>query len=226
MRPDTINLNIEEHYTPEEKAEIAVKLAQQIADREQVKLDKQASDAAFNERLKKADAEISELAKRYNKGCETAVIGCAIRYNIPEPGKKSYFRMDTEELIETHEMNWGEKQEELQLNLTEQSPEATPETPSLRSAKIERVDLRRCSRRDREASRTPFDPQLSRHWPRHAASFEDGHLAPHRASKALYEARKERESTSGVGEQLLRSKKGEMRNGKGKSLRYFGDGWA
>lgn len=117
MRPDTITLAIEEKYSLEEKAEIAEKMACAIADRETTKLDKSASDAAFNERLKKAEAEISELAKRYNKGCEVAQIGCDIRYNDPEPGKKSYYRMDRSELVETHEMNWEEKQGEIQFNL-------------------------------------------------------------------------------------------------------------
>src|SRR4051812_6827937 len=128
MLLDTTTLAIEEKYSLEEKAGIAQDLASKIADRETTKLEKSASDAAFNERIKKADAEISELAKRYNKGCEVAQIGCDIRYNDPEPGKKSYYRMDRNELVETHDMNWEEKQGEIQFHLPQtEAPAETPE---------------------------------------------------------------------------------------------------
>src|SRR4051812_32190583 len=126
MLPDTITLAIEEKYTPEEKAEIAQQLATAIADRETIKVEKSESDAVFNGRLKTCDAQISEFAKRYNKGCEVAQIGCDIRYNDPEPGKKSYYRMDRGELVETHEMNWEEKQGEIQFNIPQtETPEVT-----------------------------------------------------------------------------------------------------
>lgn len=132
MRADSITLAIEEKYTPEEKAEIAGKLATAIADRAQVKLDKSASDAAFNERLKKHEAEIEDLAKRYNKGCEVAQIGCDIKYDTPEPGKKSYVRFDNGEVAEVHDMNWEEKQETIQFPLAEQKPPC--EHPSVSSS--------------------------------------------------------------------------------------------
>lgn len=125
MRPDTITLAIEEKYTPEEKAEIAEQLARAIAELETVSGEKKVSDAAFNERIKRCDTQITELAKRYNKGCEVAQIGCDIRYDDPEVGKKSYYRMDRNELVETHDMSWEEKQETLQFPLTN-SKEAKP----------------------------------------------------------------------------------------------------
>src|SRR5689334_20440924 len=98
MRADTIVLAIFENYTPEEKAEIATKMAQAQSDLEGVEVEKKVSDAAFNERIKKLAADVSTLAKSYNKGGETAQIGCDIRYDHPEPGKKSYVRMDSGEV--------------------------------------------------------------------------------------------------------------------------------
>jgi hypothetical protein len=122
MRPDSIVLAIFEKYTPEEMAETAGKLAIALADLENVHSEKKVSDASFNERAKKLQADISTFAKLYNKGGEQAQIGCDIRYDNPEPGKKSYFRMDTAELVETHDMSWEEKQETIQFPLAESSP--------------------------------------------------------------------------------------------------------
>jgi hypothetical protein len=95
-------------------------MAQAQSDLENVEAEKRVSDAAFNERIKKFAADVSALAKKYNKGGETAQIGCDIRYDHPEPGKKSYFRMDRNELVETHDMSWEEKQETIQFPLAEQ----------------------------------------------------------------------------------------------------------
>ena len=126
MRADTITLAIFEKYEPAEKTEIADKLAQAQADMETVELEKKVSDSAFNDRIKKLSADVSTLAKQYNKGGETAQIGCDIRYDHPAPGQKSYFRMDRAELVETHDMSWDEKQETLQFPLS-----AAPDAPTI-----------------------------------------------------------------------------------------------
>jgi hypothetical protein len=122
MRPDTITLMVEEKYTAEELAEIASKMAGAIAEVEAITGEKKTSDAAFNARLKKADEQVSALARQYNKGCEVAQIGCDIRYDMPEIGKKSYIRMDTGETVEVYDMNWEEKQDTLQFPLTPAEP--------------------------------------------------------------------------------------------------------
>jgi hypothetical protein len=122
MRPDTITLAIEEKYKPEELAEIAKNMALAIAEVETITGEKKVSDAAFNERLKKADAQVTTLARSYNKGTEVAQIGCDICYDVPEVGMKSYIRMDTGETVAVHEMNWEEKQETIQFPLTPSEP--------------------------------------------------------------------------------------------------------
>lgn len=128
MRPTEITLAVFEKYQPAELAEVAQKMAQAQSDMESAEAEKKVSDGVFNERIKTHAAEVSELAQRYNKGGETAQIGCTIRYDIPEVGKKSYIRMDTEETVEVHDMTPGEKQETLQFPLTasESKPEETP----------------------------------------------------------------------------------------------------
>lgn len=117
MRPDTITLAIEEKFSAEDKAEIAEQLACAVAELETIYGEKKESDAVFNGRIKSTDNRITELAKRYNKGCETAQIGCDIRYDSPEAGQKQYVRMDTGEVVETHPMNWEEKQDTIQFPL-------------------------------------------------------------------------------------------------------------
>lgn len=138
MRADSITLAIFEKYSPEEMTTAAQQMAQAISDYETVEVEKKVSDAAFNERMKKLSAAVSELAKKYNKGGETAQIGCDIRYDHPEPGKKSYFRMDRNELVETHDMSWEEKQETIQFPLAETAaPE--PSVSDISTAELEKL---------------------------------------------------------------------------------------
>lgn len=130
MRPDSITLAIFEKYTPEELATTATAMAQAQSDMETAESEKKVSDGVFNERIKQHAAKVSELAQKYNKGGETAQIGCTIRYDIPEIGKKSYVRMDREETIEIHDMTLEEKQETLQFPLTAaKTEEPKPEEP-------------------------------------------------------------------------------------------------
>ena len=89
MRPEEITLAIFEKYTPAELTTTASEMAQAIADKETAETEKKMSDGVFSERIKTHAAKVSELAQRYNKGGETAQIGCKIRYDIPVAGKKS-----------------------------------------------------------------------------------------------------------------------------------------
>lgn len=125
MRPDSITLAIFEKYKPEEFAEVAKQMVAAQVEMETAENEKKTSDSVFNERIKKHAASVSELAQKYSKGGETAQIGCHIRYDIPSPGKKSYVRMDTEQIVETHDMTSEEKQETFQFPLT--ATEANPE---------------------------------------------------------------------------------------------------
>jgi hypothetical protein len=117
MREDTIIREIKEEYTPEEVSAMGKKLAGKMADMEAVQSEKSAADASFNERKKVLQSEAETLYRQINKGYEMAQIGCDIRYNDPSPGQKSYYRMDTSAHVETVNMSWEEKQEELQFNL-------------------------------------------------------------------------------------------------------------
>jgi len=133
MRPESITLAIFEKYSAEELATTAAAMAQAQSDLESVEIEKKSSDSVFKERINTHAAQVSELAHKYNKGGETAQIGCTIRYDIPTVGKKSYLRMDSEETVEVHDMSLQERQETLQFPLgssseEQQSPE-TGETP-------------------------------------------------------------------------------------------------
>lgn len=119
MRAESITLELREKYTIEEKAEIADKLATAIADLDGIENDKSTANAEYNKQIKEKQAEIADFARKYNEGGELAQIGCEIRYDTPEPGKKSYFRYDNRELISTHDMSFEEKQETLQFPLAQ-----------------------------------------------------------------------------------------------------------
>jgi hypothetical protein len=134
VRPDSITLAIFEKYSPEEMTATAQKLVQALTEKETAETEKKLSDAAFKERINKHEAEAADCAKRYAKGGETAQIGCAIRYDVPKVGQKSYIRMDREEVVEVHDMSLEEKQETLQFPLTA-SADAPQEVPPPRKTK-------------------------------------------------------------------------------------------
>jgi hypothetical protein len=152
MRPDSITLAIFEKYSPEELAETAQKLVQALTEKTSAETEKKMSDSVFNERIKKHEAEAEECAKRYSKGGETAQIGCSIRYDMPSVGKKSYIRMDREEVVEVHDMSLEEKQETLQFPLTasadaeakppkKQKPKAPPEPEEVAPIEVQTSEL-------------------------------------------------------------------------------------
>jgi hypothetical protein len=117
MREDTVTRQIKEEFASAELVEMGKKLAGKMADLETVASDKKAADATFNERKQVLASEAETLYRQINKGYEMAQIGCDIRYNDPAPGQKSFYRMDTSAHVETVEMTWEEKQEEIQFNL-------------------------------------------------------------------------------------------------------------
>lgn len=129
MRLEEITIAIFEKYSPDELATTAAAMAQAQSDLEGVEAEKKMSDSVYKERINKHAAEVSELAKKYVKGGETAQIGCKIRYDIPAPGQKSYIRFDTEETVEVHDMTTEEKQETFQFPLTAAAAEQQP-TPA------------------------------------------------------------------------------------------------
>jgi hypothetical protein len=135
MRQDTINKEIREDFTDADKIEMGAALAEKLVAIQAVEAEKKSADSVFNERRKVLESEVESLATRYNKGYEMAVVGCDIRYNDPAPGQKSYYRMDTAQLVETLEMSWEEKQEELQFNI----PPAVQPTKEEVSAELDKM---------------------------------------------------------------------------------------
>lgn len=109
MRPDTITLAIEEKYSAEEKAQIAQQLACAVADAAQIANEKKDSDKAFNARISEAETKFNDL--------------------VPEVGKKSFFRKDTEALVETRDMSPEERQEDLQFPTEPKKPKTNGKTP-------------------------------------------------------------------------------------------------
>jgi len=126
MRSDTITLSLKCPFSPEKLRDMADKLTRAINTREEIEEEKKASNAAFKSRLEEYEKEIVPLARAYAKSYEMADVLCDIRYNDPEPGKKTYYRMAPSEAVETHDMTWEEKQEEIQFNLpADAAPSAT-----------------------------------------------------------------------------------------------------
>jgi hypothetical protein len=116
MRPDTLTENIRCDFTAEQLKETADTLAQRLTELDNVREAKRSADKDFNAAIERLAGEVSLLARTYSKGYEMRDVECDIRYNHPEPGKKTIVRMDTSEELRTEDMSWEEKQEELPLD--------------------------------------------------------------------------------------------------------------
>lgn len=132
MRPDTSRESIRCDYTPEEMVATASALAERVNELQALREAKKASDATFNSQIEVVTTAVISLAKKYSKGYEMRELDCDIRYNTPEPGKKTIYRTDTAEAIQ--DMTWEEKQEEMQFNLPPEKPPETEIPPPSESA--------------------------------------------------------------------------------------------
>lgn len=126
MRDKTITRALRCNFDASSMAEIAKKLASEVTEIQTIEEEKKVSNSAYKSRIDAHTEEMNSLASRYNKGHELKDIECDIRYNDPESGKKTIYRMDTAEPVETLEMSWEEKQDELQLNILP-ADEPTPD---------------------------------------------------------------------------------------------------
>lgn len=120
MRPDTVTKQLKTPFSDGEMQDTAKALVDEITALENTENEKKAEQSAFKERIDRHTAAISELSHKYAKGYEMKDVECDIRYNNPEPGKKTLIRMDTGETVETVEMTQEERQEEIQFNLESQ----------------------------------------------------------------------------------------------------------
>lgn len=107
--------NLRVLYTDAERLDLGRKLAGAYQDIEQVNKDFDSVKADFKARITSHEAKITDLAGKVNNGFRIEEVKCEWRFDLPEKGKKSLYRLDTNELVETVEMTGADLQSQLPL---------------------------------------------------------------------------------------------------------------
>ena len=115
MRPDTIAKEITTPWSDKDKLEMGDSRATMLEQLDNLKTEAKASAKGYSDQKEKLEADIAATGRKYKKGYAIETVSCDIRYNDPEPGKKSLYRMDTAAHVETLDMTWEEKQDEITI---------------------------------------------------------------------------------------------------------------
>lgn len=101
---------IKHEFTQAELAEIADRMAQAAASVYRIEKEKSESAAHFSAELKAANLKAGELVERYNNRYEMREVECRVEFDKPEPGWKSYVRIDNEKVVKELRMTEAERQ--------------------------------------------------------------------------------------------------------------------
>lgn len=96
----------------DEYMEKARKLANLEQDKEALELEKKESNADFNARTKKIEADIGVLTRVVSSGEEHREVDCLWKFNWPV-GEKVLVRLDTGEVVRTESIRESERQQRL-----------------------------------------------------------------------------------------------------------------
>lgn len=107
--------NLRVLYTDPERLDLGRKLAGAYQDIEQVNKDFDSVKADFKARITSHEAKITDLASKVSNGFRIEEVKCEWRLDAPEKGKKSLFRQDTSEVVETVDMTGADLQSQLPL---------------------------------------------------------------------------------------------------------------
>ena len=95
--------------TPKESSDVGKALAATNQRKSRLEAEKKSNASEFKAEIDKCDAQIENLSLKSVTGIESRNIDCELRYNSPECGLKSVYRLDNEECIETHSMSVPER---------------------------------------------------------------------------------------------------------------------
>ena len=102
--------------TDEEKIEAGRELAETTNELEEIQDDKSQVVSEFKARTTAAEAKIALLGNKLRSGYEIRDVKCDIRFDWPKEGQKQTIRLDTNEVVYTHDMTEEEKQMQLPLD--------------------------------------------------------------------------------------------------------------
>ena len=106
----TTTESVKHTFTSIELAEIADNMARAAARVYDIERQKAEQAAHYGAELKAANLTAGELVAKYNQRYEMRQVECKIEFDTPEPGYKSYVRLDNGESIKEIRMTEAEKQ--------------------------------------------------------------------------------------------------------------------
>lgn len=102
--------SIKHSFTTYELAELADRMGAAASRVFQIETEKTEQAAHYTALLKAANRTHAELVERYNLRYEMRDVECKIEFDKPEPGYKSFVRLDNDESIREVRMTEAEKQ--------------------------------------------------------------------------------------------------------------------
>lgn len=101
------------HFTREESFEIARRLAERTNEIATLEDEKSRATKDYTARIKTVENDVALLSQRVREGYEFRDIDVEVKFDTPEPGKKTIIRLDTKEVVEVCAMNSEERQASL-----------------------------------------------------------------------------------------------------------------
>ena len=114
-KPVQTTRHLRHEFDNTEKLENAKQLAESLMEANRIDADFDRVKQDFKARLSTVEAKTGSLRDKVSSGYEMRETKCEWRFDDPKAGKKSLWRLDVDELVETTDMNEADKQTELPL---------------------------------------------------------------------------------------------------------------
>ena len=111
----TVTRYLKYQFTEAELKEKAVQLARECRQNEEIEDDKKRVMSDFKAKIDAHQAQISLLSGHINSGDDFRDVECHVNLNSPIPGRKTFMRIDTAEIVAEEDMTKEEFQMELPL---------------------------------------------------------------------------------------------------------------
>lgn len=96
--------------TDEEKLAISQRLSKACSDKEELELRKKEVSASLKASIEEQSSMIARDSRILQNGYEYRNVECMVTFNMPESGRKSYYRRDTGAFVRSAEMTDADRQ--------------------------------------------------------------------------------------------------------------------
>jgi hypothetical protein len=123
-KPKVVVEQVKYIFTNEEKRVLGETLAREAQEVFSLRTQKKEVSSALAARIEEANGRVAITTDKINQGYEMRDAECAIVFDVPRRGMKSYIRMDTHEAVREEAMTSSELQDSFAFNEPDEA--ATP----------------------------------------------------------------------------------------------------